>query len=513
MFLDFLARLFFFFTGVQDPDQTKKRRLKQLAKELGRNRHARFYNPKYEESTAALANFFYDIYKIVAPAQIFLQNATKSNLLKQIVIESFLDKNLGEARERLTTAFIEEWAKTAGIKDIAKTINDDIVVFASAFDSARIKAIDHCYVNILSMARFVAFDFFALLKKYNSNITERDFSCQPVFSNVQGSHLSDEIKDFLEISFMIDTEQEWKHILQILKIYRNGVTVVSYEQWSKVLYLLKDIRRSGILELMLRHIEKNPGWQFKPKIRRAHIAEKYLEEKQMEIRAAMEKIAIAQKKAQRDELVSAVFGSADIQRSQYYTEKDGEIYLRKNFDGFLYAAAINYLMAFLLDMFRLEFRSICDLLLIRGKWIVSDFANEASEHFHLLMEHGDKLIAFDETFSVMGMNGSRLKTSIGRTVQDKNQRHFITHILGNANEEALDLINTGVRSIMVLDRSLGAMLEDRQKLVHNLIMNWQELENVSTIPLYQRLSNACKKISAFIQLMTFLARNEEELVL
>ncbi|MDR0584102.1 MAG: DUF5312 family protein [Treponema sp.] len=509
MFLDFFARLFFFLGDPADPEAVKKRRLKQIAKELGRNRYAYFYKARRGEAAGALGIFFYEIYKVIAPARIFLKNAARSALLKQIVIESFFDKDMEAAAERLDAGSIEERARTADIQDIARSLDDDMLSLSLAFDSKMIKTIDYCYNTILSMIRFISFDFFDVLKRFDSRIIEQDFSRRPEFSNIPGEYLSGDIRDFLEIAFGLDPDQDWKAILRILKTYRDGLDVVSPDLWNKTLARLHDVRRSGILELMVRHIDKNPSWRFNAKLPEVRIAEKYLEDKKAEIKAALDKIAAAQRKFRRDELVSAVFGRAEIQRAQYYTEKAGEIYVKRGFDGFLHAEAFNYLMSFLLDLLKADIRNLCELFLIRGKWIAHEVSAEMSEHFHLLAELTDRLSAFDQTFSDLGADGSRLKTSILKVDRDRARRRFIESILDRANREVFDLIDTALKSIMVIGRNLNALLEDRRKSTHRLIMNWHELE--AKVPLVQRIDTACKKINAFVRLMHFLTKNGEEL--
>jgi hypothetical protein len=370
MLLDLLARLFYFLSGPLDPEEAKKRRLKHIGRELARSRYARFYKPKLEEAAGDLGQFFFDIYREIAPAQLFLRNAARSVLLKQIVAESFLDNGLEDVRERLTESAIAELAAAAGISEMVRSVNKDIAVLSAAFDRRRIKAIDRCYCNILSMIQFISFDFYSLVKKFDSGIMERDFFYHPDFSNISGAYISDEIKNFLEISFALDPNLDWKKILLLLKAYRNGTEVISPEQWYKIVNLIEDLRRSGFLEMMVWHIEKDPLWQFQPKFCFGRIAENYLEAKKAEIRTIVDKIIAERKKARRQELVYAVFGR-EIQRTQYYTEKAGEMYIRKNFDGFLYAGAINYLLAFLLNI-KPEWRELCDLLSIRGKWIAPD---------------------------------------------------------------------------------------------------------------------------------------------
>jgi hypothetical protein len=505
----FLDNLLALIGGSKDPESGKKRQIKQLIKDLQKNKYARFYRIKQEEIDGSLGKFFYDIYKTVSSAQVFLQNAAKSAQLKQAAAEAFFDKNLQETRDRLSAESIEERAKTTDIKNLAKQIGGEMAAFSAAFDSGRITAMDSAYNLILDMIRFVTFDFFFLLKKFDPNITERNFTYQPKFAPVRGEYLSDELKDFLEASSAIDPDKDWKNALRILKIYKNGVDVVAPNQWSRLLNQLREIRKSNILELMIRHIDKDPLWISAPKLRDEHIAEAYLEEKRTEARAAIDKIVNAKKNAQITTLAKTVFGSAEIDRAKYYTEKAGEIYLKKNFEGFLFAAGINYLKAFLLDHFKKDIRELCDLLLIRGQWTVPVLAQQMSESFHQIMNLSDKLIAFDETLSDSGENGSRLKASIVKADRDKSQARYVAIILKSVNEEARDLINTAAQALIGIGKNLKNLLDDYQKPTRELIINWKELEGSSETPLAQRIAGTYKKIYYFIQMMQFLSKTPE----
>ncbi|MDR2160161.1 MAG: DUF5312 domain-containing protein [Treponema sp.] len=506
----FLDKILALFGGEKNDESGKKKQLKRLARELSGNKYARFYRPKTEEIEGALGKFFYDVYRIISPAQVFLQNAGKSAQLKQVCAEAFLDKNLEEAKNRIGAEAIEERARTVQIKDLARQVKEDMAVLSAAFDNDRIGAIDRCYSLIMAMTGFVAFDFFFLLKKFDPNITERSFSYAPKFTPVRGEYLTDELKDFLEVSSAVDPGEDWKNVLRVLKIYKNGVDVAAPDQWTKLLVYLRDIRKSGILELMIRHIDKNPAWVSGAQLPDEHIAEAWLEGRQAEARGAIDKIVNAKKNAQVGVLATTIFGSADIERTKYYTVKNSEIYEKKNFDGFLFAQGINYLKAFLLDHFKKDIRELCDIFLIRGQWTAQALSQQMSDGFHRTMELSDKLIAFDETLSDDGENGSRLKASIIKADRDKSQARYVTIILNSVNEAARELINLAAQSLIIVGKNLKGLLEDYQKNPHELIINWKELEGASEIPLGQRIADTYKKIYYFIQIMQLLSKPAEE---
>jgi hypothetical protein len=108
----FLDKILALFGGEKDGESGKKKQLRKMVRELSGNKYARFYRPKTEEIDGSLGKFFYDVYKIISPAQVFLQNAGKSAQLKQVCAEAFLDKNLEEVKRRIGAESIGERAKT-----------------------------------------------------------------------------------------------------------------------------------------------------------------------------------------------------------------------------------------------------------------------------------------------------------------------------------------------------------------------------------------------------------------
>jgi hypothetical protein len=121
----------------------------------------------------------------------------------------------------------------------------------------------------------------------------------------------------------------------------------------------------------------------------------------------------------------------------------------------------------------------------------------------------DELIAFDETLSDNGENGSRLKAAIVKADRDKSQAKYVTLILSNVNEKAQTMISAAAQSLIGVGRNLKNLLDDYQRPAKELIMNWKELEAASETPLGQRMADTYKKIYYFVQLMQILSKPPE----
>ncbi len=506
MAIPFLDKILSLFGGGDDLETGKKRLLKQISKELNKNKYSKFYRIKGEEVTPVFAKFFYEIYKVVSPAQVFLQNVGKSAQLKQVTIESFMDKKLMDLQDRISQESIAERAKTTATKELAKQLKNELVSLMAGFDSAKIKAVDDCYNLILAFYQFISFDYYFLLKKFDANLGERNFSYQPKFETIRAEYVSEDIKDFLEVVFAIDPDQDWKTALAVMKSYKGDIDVVDLNQWNKLMVLIREVKRTAILELMARHISKDPFWESTPKLPNEHIIDEFLLKKKTETESAIHKVLNDKRSAQIDQLAKAVFGTNDVERMKYYTDKNNEIFIKKGLDVFTHIQGMNYLKAFLLDYFKKDVRELCDLFLIRGQWSSLVLSQQMSESFHNIMEISDQILTFDEALSESGPNGSRLKAALVKADRDKGQAKYIRIILKTANEEAQEMINNTAQALIVIGKNFKTILEDYQKNPKELIMNWKELEASSDEPIAQRIANVYKKIYYFVQLMQFFTR-------
>jgi uncharacterized protein with HEPN domain len=511
--LAFLEKLFSIFLKAIDPEAGKKKQLKQLTKELIGNRHAKFYLPKQQEVDPSLGKFFYDIYQILSHVQVFLENAARSVQLKQLTVETFLDIKYLDARQRLNADYVAEQAKSMPISEISKILQEDLDLLSTAFDDSLIATVDHCYNQIVALIQLSNFDYFFFLKKFDPFFIERNFNYLPKFNAVRGQYITDQLKDFLDISQAVDPDEDWETALTVLKLYKNGMDVVVPEQWNRVLSQIRELKHSGILEFIIKHIDRDPNWEFEPKESGVSIAQEYLEGRRIEVQEAMNSCVSAQKRAQINYLASSIFGDPDIKRTRYYTDQESEIYIKKEFKGFIYTAAINYLKVFLTDIFKKEMQDLCEFLLIRGQWSSVDISQEMSSCYHQLLDISDQLIVFDESLSEDGTQGSRLRAAIVKFDRDKSQTRSITHALYFVNDHALSLINAAARAFIVIGKNLKNIHEDYHKDFPEFILNWRELEPLSEVPLLQQINYTYRRIYNFIQLLQLLSKQSEKQLL
>jgi hypothetical protein len=511
MFLAFLDKLISFFFRRNDPRSLKKRAVKQLAKELSGNLYSRFYQPKTGRAEPAMAAFFFELYRTVSHAHVFLNNAAKSEILKELTIETFLDIKYLDARQRLSAEYVKEQAKTMPITEVSRLLQEDFELLASGIDNELMNEVDCCYNQLLALISFSAFDFFFFLRKFDPNLIENNFNIRPHFSPILGWELRDQIKDFLEVFHAIDTELDWGPPLRVLKLYKNGMDVIDPEEWDIFISRLRELGRSNILVLMIRHIEENPSWEFNPITNFEHIASNYLEDREKEVREAMDGFVRDQKLLQIRDLAQDIFGDPDIRRAVHYTSQESAAFVSQGLDGYVCAEGFNYVKAFLLDIFKKEIQSLCELLLIRGQWYSVESSQTMSKSYNVLIDAAARTAVLDDSLGENGGIGFRLQAMLAKSERDKSQVRHIKAILKDVNREALELVDASAQALIVIGSTIKNALEDRKSGAGELIINWKELESLVETPLVKQLIVTHQRISGFLRLLQLLSGIESSM--
>jgi len=483
--------------------------LRQLAKEISQNNHAKFYRIRQQEADVSMGQYFFGIYRTVYPLQTFLKDHSKDAKIKQITLEAFLDKRTMDLIKRLSPDGIAERKRTSGA-NLSKVLQEDLSALTIGFDSPKIAAADKCYNLIASMKQFVFFDFCSLLKKFDPEIRAGDFLTSPKLAPVDINILMNDLSVFLSVLPSLEEDDDWKMVFEILKYCKGGTDVIPLAQWISLLVNLRELKQSKILELIGRLVTGNPIYEVKAAVPHEALSASWLEQKTHEVREVISGITDSQRNAQISSLEQVVFGSLATIRLGYYTPEKGRSLLDKNLEGYTYAQALNHLYSFIQEFIGKEIQELCDILLIRGQWTSNASSRVMSEGFHGVLDTYEEIEKLDYSLSEDGTNGPRLRGALLRVDRDRNQSRYISSMISQINKEALHMINGAVSSLIVVGKHFKMLMEDIEKKPFEVIMNWKELSAVSKAPMSQRISNAYKKINYLVQLMILETRHTEE---
>lgn len=499
-------RIFDFLFGGSDPDSERKRILHDITNVLKKQR-IKYYRPKHELAEPALAKIFYEFYRTLGPAQSLVKYADYSGVLKTIIIESVLSKEQLMQRELLDERSIRERAKATDLKMLSDQIKDELVTIISFFNSDKVKEIHHIYFLLSLFVDVAHFDYFFLLKKFDSNLPEGDFFYQPRFEAINGEYVVDDLKDFLDIIAPFEESSSWQQVFDILKEYR-GVDVVSRHAWKKLVNRMREIKKSNIFLLIIKHIEKDPYYKVKVSIKKKRIVDEYLAKLKAQTQLVLQKIYKEMHDNKVDQFTKQVFGTSSISRLKNYTAKANINFAKKMLGGFIFVQPLNYLKAFLLDYLKKDIRTLVDLLLIKGKWTSNIVSQQLSESFHQLLDISDQITKMDESLDEDAELGIKFKTYIHKADKDKTCLRVLRQMLKEINDMAKAMIHTSAQHLISIGKNLKVALEDYKHTPHEMILNWKEIENSTDKSLDDQIVTVYKKIYYFIKLLQVFVKEK-----
>ena len=493
-------QLFNFFSESSEAERRKKQLLKAMSQELKRSR-SRFYQPRTELAEPALAQFFYDLYRLLGPAQSLLSQKETSGGMRFILIERFLTPEQRKIKEGFTEEAIRARMKGPAAHEVLQQVQGELKAFIGLFESSVVQKINAEYRTLAVLLGLVHFDYYFLLRKFDSALTEGGFGYEPRFEPIHIQYVLEELEKFQDLLQVFEPQANWEKILDILREYR-GVELVSREGFRRVLRLLTELRKSRVLEMVIRLALNDPLYRFHGRVFKERIVEEYLSSLKLQTEGVLQKIAQENRRSQVEGLKRQVFGPTAVVRLQNYTEKTNELYARRMLGGYSHTLALNYLRAFLVDSVRTDFRALVELLAIHAHWKNVEASQAFSEAFHRLMEINEEIGRLDESLGSDQEPGSTMGNLLARSDRDRRALPLLRQHLKEVNESARLLVERAGPHLINFGRMLKQLIEDLARPQSGLlILNWKEVQLQTDEDLRVRLVKLYKLLYAFVQLL------------
>jgi uncharacterized protein YeeX (DUF496 family) len=278
------------------------------------------------------------------------------------------------------------------------------------------------------------------------------------------------------------------------------------EQWFKLLLQFQEMLHSGILRLIIQHVTEDTKWKVNPQMPEGHVFSTWLESRQQTMEGEIAKAAAGLWINQIGSLSQDIFGSAAVNPLKYYNEKIAELFAAKGFEGFTYTEALNYLMAFLQQVFAKDIQEFCDLLTIRAQWSNLSGAHALSNGWNTMRTLMKRLDDFDNSLNNNGINGSRLIGALARLDRDRPQSRsrIIRQSIDEIDNEAMKILLEAADSLAGIAKIVESVQNDYLQTPHALIVNWREIEAASRRNISEWLKAVSDKLKKFVTLIRLL---------
>ncbi len=402
--------------------------------------------------------------------------------------------------ENLSEEAITELAKKMQLKEVAGKVNSELELFVASLDSSRIAKIDSTYTNLIRFVNFCQFDYYFMLKKFDSGLREHNFSNSPKFSSINGNYIIEDLRNFADVAFSISFESQWEEVLKLIKRLK-GVDPISLGVWKKVLNRVRYLKENKIIEMLIQLVSEDPYYRDETVPKDLHIADDYLSDIRKQVDSTISNLKQKQTEDKIESLLVQVFGTSEVEKLKFYNEAGSAPFERKELGRFEYCEPLSYLKKFIIDYGKTSIKELSDILLVRGKWANQQLSTPMSESFHQLMEIADKIISLDKSLDESVDLGLKMKTHLPRSERDKEARNIIHSTLNFINNSAAQLIKSAIALFVTYDKNLKMVLEDCVKQHPTLIINWKEIDHFAEEKLRQMCIDVYKAIFAFVSLL------------
>ena len=483
-----------------NPEAEKKRRLKNLAKTISKTKYHSFYRPASGEMLAPFGKLIFDLYKAISSAQTFFRNAQNPQIFKRQIINYVLSENQIALLDQLDEQKILEQARTVPFAKLQQDVEHKLQVFTNDFNETRASKADTLEKAFSIFQDFCEFDYYMILKKFDSSYQEFSFNALPRLEKVNGEYIIDDLKDFLAVAYSItDDSIDWSVLFDMFKETQSR-ELVSLGNWKKIIAKIKSLQSSKSLDLIVQHISQDFAYETKVSYRHSSIIEPYIEKIENDTRALMSKIETEQKESKASSICMQIFGTADPQSLKYYTAEFNAPLEKKGLSVLEYTEPLNYLKTFLVEFVKKTIREYYDVVVIRGQWDAS-LSAPMSNAYQELLKLSDEITSLDEMMAEEGAMGVKVKTLLPKTAHDAGAENIINRVVSDANDSARGYIIQGTQNLIVIGKTVKQLIEDYVLPKPVIVQNWKELEKFIEEPMKDFSVNIYKKIYLFVQLM------------
>lgn len=500
----FLDKIIELFTGLKSEDRVRARKLKEIARDLGRS-NKKFYNYKKDSVLPAFAEVIYEIFRNAQAISRYFEVKSHSKSIKEFLFDSFISGKERELKDKLEKEKLRAFIITSHDPNKAiQEIKTSLKTFISSFDHKAVNTINETYNQIVNLSYLISYDWFFVVHKFDSEITETNFEYKPNFEALDGKYVADDIIAINDYLNSINFNDDFDNVLNYLNQISSDTSLSDI--LKKIIHQFRKIKRDDYITKMIKLIQKDPFFKPKNFASKEKIVQDYIMTFQSDVKATIEECIKDINKNKVNKLLMEIFNTTVIVRMKNYSSRINEFLLSKGIGGGLkYVDPLNYLKAFFLDICKGEVKPRIDLLIIKGTWESNALTSKYTQLLDNINKMSAKIIEFDDKCSDDGVFGKELKRYAGVLKHDKNAQAAVRRAMISVDGEALNIMVESINLIIDIGKSIQILIEDHNNKNPKLIINFHKIKwdfvssfNNDMVSMYKKMSNMVALLKRYV---------------
>lgn len=496
-----------FFTGLTNEDRIKLKKLKDISRDIKSFKY-KFYNYKKDQILPQLPKKLYELYRLLQYLARYFDINSHKKSIKLLIFDLFVDKSIEKIKENLEFSAINNMLKnSSNVKESVELIKGYLNDYVKFFSSDVIRKVDYTYNSIVDFANLTSYDWLFLLKKFDSEINELNFTYTPEFELIDGKYVLDDLISLNDYLVTIDFNKDWKYIFEYLKAVSSDDNMIGI--MKKAIQICRELKKDDHLTKIIQLISKDPFFTPKKFASNTKIVQDYLMDFQREVRESIEKTLKEIKREKIDGLLINIFNKTAIVRLKFYNERLNELLIKKGANTFQYIEPLNYLKAFFLDYCKGEIKSRIDELLIKGTWCThteSSSYSALSDHFTKI---SDMILEFDNSLSEDESYGKSIRKLTMSVKHDALALNNLKKLVLNIDNDALSILQDGLKVLNHTANKIKLLIDDYKLKNPKIIIDFNKVKWNFTDDPGTELSRLYNKIANFIALLKYFIKPAE----
>ncbi|GMO27631.1 MAG: hypothetical protein Ta2F_03230 [Termitinemataceae bacterium] len=490
-----------FLFGKTSPEEKQRRRLlKQITKDIKQSRYKTFYKTSTRNIMPDFALIMFDFNNTFTFMRASLAHAEQSEVLKQLVVDEFLNDHQKSLIDHLDISQIKKEGCEKPSYELERDVKGRIENLCDSFNEDLCLAIDKTYRQLISFVWLVNYDYFTLLQKLDTQFVNAT-NYKPHFYKINIGFVAEDIKDFLSIVETFDMESNWELIFKILKNF-NVQNLITVGKWQNLLKRLHNILYSRILILIICHGEDDPYWNNNVIIPHKRISKEFLNETVDKAEEELETLTEQTKSKQIKGLLKKVFDTEDIPCiARYYTEETEKNIARSDALNFTYTEVYNWLLVFESTWYPILI-DICDMIIVYGESNSRAVKQDLSTVLQDFTESNAKFNKFDSALSGTEEYGAKLKYFSTKVIQGQQGGASLAKFISKINSNAKEVIESELSQLKKIKNQIHKFSLLSGNTLTGEIKNWRTIQKMLKEKKYD-LENIALRMDNFFNLMKY----------